>query len=159
MDNDERAAGMHASFIARAQYIKDLSFESPGAPRSLTGAPPHVEMSATINSREAGANAHEVELKMRVRATRGEDVVFIVKLTYAGIFRIAATSDSGLRAATRVECPRFLFPFARRIVADCVRDGGFPQLLLSPIDFGAQFRRPGKARQSGGDSPPARTLN
>ena len=161
MDNDQRGAGvgMRANFVARAQYVKDLSFENPGAPRSAAGTPPHVEFTATVNSREVGANAYEVELKLEVRATRGEKVVFIVELTYAGIFRIAAATASDLRAATMVECPRFLFPFARRIVADCTRDGGFPPILLNPFDFGAQFRPPAKARRNGGGGPPARTIN
>lgn len=161
MDNDGRGAdaGMRANLVARAQYLKNLSFGNPGAPGSLAGPRPRVELAFAIGGREAGADAHEVELKLDVRAMRGEDVVFVVKLTYAGIFRILAPSDSALRTAIMVECPRFLFPFARRIVADCARDGGFPQLLLDPIDFAAQLRRAESAQPNGGGGPHARTIN
>ena len=149
--------GGQATFSVRAQYIKDLSFENPGAPRSVAKpGPPKVALSVSVNGRELGAQTHEVVLKLEARATHDEDVAFIVELSYGGVFHIAGAPADRLRPLLMIECPRFLFPFARRVVADCTREGGFPPLMLDPIDFAALFRRSERARQSangGGANP------
>ena len=163
MDNDERGAGAkapgRAPFKTVAQYLKHLSFKSSGAPGAASGAAPRTDYTFTVNRRDAGPNAHEVELKLKVRGVREEIPVYVVELAYAGIFRIAAPPGSDARAVAMVECPRFLFPFARRIVSDCVCDGGFPRPALDPIDFGALFRGSRRGRRNGGGGAPASALH
>ena len=154
-----RAEARQATFTVRAQYIKDLSFENPGAPKSIGGKPPKIELSVSVNGRELGGETHEVDLKLDVRAAQGEEVAFIVELTYAGVFQVGGVAKEQVRPLVMVECPRFLFPFARRVVADCTREGGFPPLLLDPIDFAALFRRSERVRQSANGGSAARTLN
>jgi len=148
------------TFAVRAQYIKDLSFENPGAVQAATGGePPKVHISVTVNGREMREETHEVELKLEVRAEQGENVAFIAELTYAGMFHVSGVGAQQLRPLIMVECPRFLFPFARRIIADCTRDGGFPPLMLDPIDFAALFRRSESARQNANGGQGGQTLN
>ena len=159
MSDDTTAAptAARATFAVRAQYIKDLSFENPGAPRSMAASePPEIQLSVSVNAEKLDDGAHEVELKLDVRATRGEDVAFIAELSYGGVFHIAGVPESQLRPLIMIECPRFLFPFARRVIADCTREGGFPPLMLDPIDFAALFRRSERARQgtNGGQASP-----
>ena len=159
MSGDETAAkcGARATFEVRAQYIKDLSFENPGAPASAAGGePPRIHLAVSVDGRESGADTHEVDLRIEVRATRGDDVAFIVELVYGGVFRVGGVPDSQLRPLVLIECPRFLFPFARRVIADCTRDGGFPPLMLDPIDFAALFRRSEQARRTANGGPESR---
>lgn len=124
-----------------AQYVKDLSFENPNAPRSLqSGAEqPKIEVSVNVNARRAGEEVFEVELKIAVQAKAGEGTAFIVDLLYAGLFGLRNVPEEALEPFLVVEAPRLLFPFARRIVADATRDGGFPPLMLEPIDFASLY--------------------
>ena len=141
-------AGARPVFTVRAQYIKDLSFENPGAARPAAGGEaPRVELSVSVNARELGENAHEVALKLEVRASRGDDVAFIAELVYGGVFQVAGVTEGQLRPLIMIEGPRFLFPFARRVIADCTQEGGFPPLMLDPIDFAALFQRSEHARR------------
>ena len=163
MDNDERGAGAKAAgrapFKTVAQYLKHLSFRNPGAPGAASGATPRIVRTFTVNRRDAEPDMHEVELRLKVRGVRGKIAVYVVELAYAGIFRIAAPPGSDARAVALVECPRFLFPFAQRIVSDCVCDGGFPRPMLDPIDFGALFRGSRRGRRNGGGGAPASALH
>ncbi|MBV9996024.1 MAG: protein-export chaperone SecB [Caulobacteraceae bacterium] len=120
-----------------AQYIRDLSFESPHTPESLrSGAPqPQVDLGVELNARGRPDGLYEVELKLNARANRGADPVFHVELVYAGLFQILGVSGGDLEAVLMIECPRYLFPFARRIIADMTGEGGFPPFMLEPIDF------------------------
>ena len=146
-------AGARTEFSVRAQYIKDLSFESPGAARLPAAAtPPKTRVTVGVDGREGGGDSlHEVVLRLDVRATRSDEVAFILELAYAGLFHIVGVPEDRLRPLALVECPRILFPFARRIVADCTRDGGFPPFLIDPIDFAALFRRSERARRADDD--------
>ncbi len=121
----------------RGQYVKDLSFENPRAPDSFAPSdkPPEINVQVNVNGRRLADDAHEVEIQISARASQNDDVVFITELTYAGVFGISDVTPNNLQPVLMIECPRLLFPFARRIVADCTRDGGFPPLLLEPIDF------------------------
>ncbi len=153
-------AGEQATFTVRAQYIKDLSFENPDAPRSVAGTkPPRVELSVSVNGRELADDTHEVELKLEVRATQGDAVAFVVELTYGGVFQIGGVTESQVRPTVMTECPRFLFPFARRVIADCTREGGFPPLMLDPIDFNALFHRSEQARRGANGGQANTALN
>jgi preprotein translocase subunit SecB len=120
-----------------AQYIRDLSFESPHAPESLRGgaAQPQVDLGVELNARGRPDGYYEVELKLTARASRDSEAVFMVELLYAGLFQLTGMAGPDLEAVLMIECPRYLFPFARRIIADLTGEGGFPPFLLEPIDF------------------------
>jgi len=120
-----------------AQYIRDLSFESPHAPESLRGGPsqPQIDLGVELNARGRPDGFYEVELKLNARATRDAQPVFVVELVYAGLFQIIGVSGADLEAVLMIECPRYLFPFARRVIADMTGEGGFPPFMLEPIDF------------------------
>ena len=123
-----------------AQYVKDLSFENPRAPASLQsnqGQPAiDISVNVAVNDHEQD-NVYEVVLNLRGKgATKeGEDVSFIVELSYGGLFSLQNVPQEHLNLFLVVEAPRLIFPFARRVFADAVRDGGFPPLMLDPIDF------------------------
>jgi len=120
-----------------AQYIRDLSFESPHAPESLRGgaAQPQIDMGVELNAKGRPDGFYEVELKLSARASREAETVFHIEVVYCGLFQINGVTESDLEVLLMVECPRFLFPFARRIIADLTGEGGFPPFMLEPIDF------------------------
>jgi preprotein translocase subunit SecB len=124
-----------------AQYIKDLSFESPHAPESLRiGAqPPQIDLNVELNAQSRDDGLYETELKLTARALRDEETVFHVELVYAGLFQIVAVASQDLEPILMIECPRFLFPYARRLISDLTTEGGFPPLRLEPIDFGGIY--------------------
>lgn len=124
-----------------AQFIRDLSFENPSAPDSLraTETPPSIDLQVEMNARGRSDGRFEVDLKLGASATRGEDVNFHVELLYGGLFELAGVADEHLELALLVECPRYLFPFARRIIADLTSEGGFPPFLIEPIDFAGVY--------------------
>lgn len=123
-----------------SQYVKDLSFENPNAPgiyQSQTA--PAIDVQFNIGSGQVGEGVYEVVLKIEVRAQAETQVAFLVDLSYAGLFALRNVPQEHLDAFLLGEAPRILFPFARRVLADTVRDGGFPPLLLEPIDFGGIY--------------------
>ncbi len=123
-----------------AQYVKDLSFENPSAP-GIYQAPeqPKIDVQFNIGSQLAGEDVYEVALKIEVTATQGELTAYAVELIYAGLFGIRNVPEEHIPPFLFAEAPRLLFPFARAVVADAIRDGNFPMLLLEPIDFGALY--------------------
>ncbi|HWK35252.1 protein-export chaperone SecB [Sphingomonas sp.] len=124
-----------------SQYVKDLSFENPNAPAiyQATGAP-KIDVSFNIASAQVGEDVFEVVLKIDARAENEDgQVAFVVDLSYAGLFGLRNIPDDQLQPFLLAEGPRILFPFARHIVAEAVRDGGFPPLMLDPIDFGSLY--------------------
>jgi preprotein translocase subunit SecB len=128
-----------------AQYIKDFSFENPRAPASLRpqNAQPRIDVNVDVQAAKVSKDEelYEVMLKIIATAKVEEDPLFLADLTYAGLFMLQAPDEAGLHAALLVECPRLLFPFARAIVADATRDGGFPPLLIQPVDFAVMYRQ------------------
>jgi preprotein translocase subunit SecB len=125
-----------------AQYAKDLSFENPDAPQSLQGRNnPAIEIQVNVNAKKVADEDFEVELVLEAKAMDGDRVLFNLELTYAGVFRIANVPDENLHPLVLIECPRLLFPFARAMVADAVRNGGFPPLMIDPVDFAALYRQ------------------
>jgi len=122
-----------------AQYIKDLSFENPGAPQGLTQNP-QIEFGVDLQARQNDGTNYEVELKLRIHATVQEKQLFLLELTYAGLFRLENIPEDALQPLLMIQAPHMLFPFARRIVADVVRDGGMPPLMVEPIDFAALYQ-------------------
>jgi preprotein translocase subunit SecB len=135
----QQQAGIHVL----GQYIKDLSFENPSAPRSLRASdkPPTLDVNVNVNARPQSQTEFEIELKLDARAVRGEETLFIVEVTYAGLFQIRNVPPEHIQPLVLIECPRLLFPFARQIVADATRQGGFPPLMIDPVDFTALYRR------------------
>ena len=130
----------HISIVA--QYVKDLSFENPRAPSSVLeqGAEPHGDLSVQVKCRKLGGDEYEVVLEFQIEAKKEGEIAFLIELQYAGVFRLAGFNDKELAAVQMIECPRLIYPFARRIIADTVRDGGFPQMLLPPMDFSFLLR-------------------
>ncbi len=125
-----------------AQYVKDISFENPNAPASLqaTNDRPNINVSVDVAARKLQENDfYEVELKVGVQAKRGDDILFITEVTYSGIFALKAIPDNELQPALLIFSPTLLFPYVRRIISDLSRDGGFPALMLDPIDFGKLY--------------------
>jgi preprotein translocase subunit SecB len=126
-----------------AQYIKDLSFEKPNSPRSLTPQeqPPQINVQVNVNPRQIGEGEFEVELLLEGSAQSGDLVMFKVELNYAGLLRVRNVPEAELAPIIMIEGPRLLFPFARQIIAEAVRNGGFPPLLLDPVDFVELYRQ------------------
>lgn len=123
------------------QYLKDLSFENPNAPQSLSPqpTPPDINISVNVNAKNLAPTDYEVELHLDAKATLQGKVVFAAELVYAGAFRMENFQQNQLHPAVLIECPRMLFPFARQILADATRNGGFPPLMLDPIDFASMY--------------------
>ena len=126
-----------------SQYVKDLSFENPHAPKSLEPGkgPPQISVHVDAAAKSAGADRYEVSLSLRAEAKVADTTVFVVELTYAGLFGLTNIPKDSLQPVLLIECSRLLFPFARRIVADVTRDGGFPPLMIEPIDFMGLYRQ------------------
>ena len=131
------------SLAALGQYIKDLSFENPNAPNSLAPKEngPNIAISVNVNAKQLSETDFEVELTLEGKAGEGEGLLFQFELIYAGIFRVQNIPAENIQAVVMIECPRLMFPFSRQIVADCVRNGGFPPLFIDPIDFAALYQQ------------------
>ena len=125
------------------QYLKDLSFENPHAPQSLAPqtTQPDINISVNVNARNLATSDYEVQLHLDAKATLEGKVVFAAELVYAGAFRLENFPQNLLHPAVLIECPRMLFPFARQILADATRNGGFPPMMLDPIDFAAMYQK------------------
>lgn len=156
-DQDQKAANSGAAPEAaagtminvHAQYTKDLSFEAPNAPgiyAEIQNASPEINVNVDVSATplrqpaDGKPGLYEVVLDLKAECRSGTKVAFIAELTYGGLFEIAVPEDH-LHPILLIECPRLLFPFARNILADVTRDGGFPPLMLSPIDFVQLFQQ------------------
>jgi len=130
-------------FRVLTQYVKDLSFENPNAPSSLVQRPgkPDINVHVDINARRLSSDQFESEIRLSVEAKQDGQVQFIVDLLYGGLFLIQGVSAENLEPLLLIECPRIIFPFARRIISDASRDGGFMPLNIEPIDFAAIYRQ------------------
>lgn len=134
-----------------SQYVKDLSFENPNAPGVYQWqGQPQIDVQFNIGAFRLGDEVHEVTLKIEVGAKSEGRTAFQVDLTYAGLFALRNIPEEQLQPFLLAEAPRLLFPFARRVVADAVQDGGFPPLMLDPIDFGALYMQRAAQQQAEG---------
>lgn len=126
-----------------AQYVKDMSFENPNAPRSLApqDPAPAISVQVNVNARQLAETDFEVSLTLEGRAGDAPNVVFSFELTYCGIFRVRGVPAEQVHPVVMIEGPRLLFPFARQMVAEAVSNGGFPHFYLDPIDFAALYRQ------------------
>ncbi|HWH22688.1 MAG TPA: protein-export chaperone SecB [Allosphingosinicella sp.] len=148
MAEEEGAEGIAAPTAAEAgpqvglliQFVKDLSFENPNSPAVYQWqVQPKIDVEVNIGAKMISEEVHEVGLKIDVTATAEQGVAFKVDLLYAGLFAVRDVPQEQLHPFLLAEAPRLLFPFARRVVADTIQDGGFPPLLLEPMDFGALY--------------------
>ncbi|WP_028034452.1 protein-export chaperone SecB [Chelativorans sp. J32] len=132
-----------ASLSVLTQYIKDLSFESPGAPQSLRARDkaPSININVNVNANPLGGTDYDVLLTLSAKAEAESSVLFNVELVYGGVFRIQGFPQEHMLPLLFIECPRLLFPFARQIIADATRNGGFPPLMIDPIDFARMFQQ------------------
>ena len=149
------AAGQSLPMLSTiGQYIKDLSFENPNAPASLAPRTeaPNIAIAVNVNAKQLTETDFEVEVALEGKAGEGADLMFRFDLVYAGIFRVQNVPSESMQAVVMIECPRLLFPFARQIVADSVRNGGFPPLFIDPIDFAALFRQRIEQVQAAGNA-------
>ncbi|QFU14960.1 protein-export chaperone SecB [Microvirga thermotolerans] len=138
------AQGGMPSLNALAQYCKDFSFENPNAPRSLQpqSEGPQINLQVNVNAKQLADADFEVDLTLEGDAkVGGKEVLFAFELTYSGVFRVQNIPQDQLHPVIMIECPRLLFPFARQMVAEAVRNGGFPPLYIDPIDFVALYRQ------------------
>lgn len=126
-----------------AQYLKDLSFESPAAPQALASnlPAPQMEVSVDVNARALGQDRYEVELSCSATAKRDGEVAYICEANYAGLFQIENVPQERLELALLVEGPHLLFPFIRQVIAQSTRDGGFQPLMLEPLDFVRMYQQ------------------
>jgi len=143
--------------IINAQYIKDLSFENPRAPQSLTQqtTAPTVDINVDVNAQSVSPEAYEVVLTIKVSAKVNDEALFLMELVYGAVVTIRNTAREMLPPLLLVETPRLMFPFARNIVADATRDGGFPPLMINPIDFTDLLRRNAANAPQPGDTLPS----
>ena len=159
-DDAQNGAAAPPPLLINHQYVKDLSFEVPGAPEIYTTlrSQPNVNINLDVQARriQDGQDVFEVTLQIKAEATEsqiqtsngqanggqaaggqaaGGRPVFIAELSYSGVFTLTGVPENSVEPILLVECPRLLFPYARNILADVTRDGGFPPVLLQPIDF------------------------
>jgi preprotein translocase subunit SecB len=129
--------------IVNAQYIKDLSFENPRAPQSLTqqAAAPAVDINVDVNAQPLNPETYEVVLSIKASAKINNEALFILELAYGAVVTVRNVPREMLPPVLLVETPRLMFPFARAIVADATQNGGFPPLMINPIDFTDLLRR------------------
>ena len=132
-----------AQLSVLGQYIKDFSFENPNAPRSLAPSQtqPAINIQINVGVQQLAETDYEISLALEGKAESAGMVLFAFDLTFAGVFRVQNVPQETLQPLVMIECPRLLFPFAREIVATAVRNGGFPPLLLDPVDFVALYQQ------------------
>lgn len=141
MADENKTEAAQPSINILAQYTKDLSFENPGAPRSLQSRDkaPAININVNVNANPLSEVDFDVVLTLEAKAMEDDKVVFAADLVYGGVFRVAGFPQEHILPVLFIECPRLLFPFARQIIADVTRNGGFPPLMIDPIDFAQMF--------------------
>ncbi len=124
------------------QYVKDISFENPNAPASLNPElpQPSVDLGINVQAKALTPENYEVELRIQATAKHEDNTAFIIELVYGGLFLIKNFPAEALEMVCMIECPRLIFPFARRVISDASRDGGFSPLQLDPIDFAGLYQ-------------------
>jgi len=152
-------SGNPPSMNLAGQYIRDLSFENPSAPASLLGGPsnPAFNVSISVGVKKQSDEIYAVELTLNAKANREETLLFNVELVYGGIFRLRNIPEAQLSGLLMIECPRLIFPFARQVLASVTQQGGFPPLMMEPVDFAAIYRQnlAKLAAQQQGNAAPA----
>ncbi|MBN9332843.1 protein-export chaperone SecB [Devosia sp.] len=145
-ENEGAAAtqpGAAPSMNLVGQYVRDLSFENPGAPASIMagGGNPAFNVSISVGVKKQADDLYAVELNLKAKANREDQLLFNVELVYGGVFRLKNIPEAQLSGLLMVECPRLIFPFARQVLANVTQQGGFPPLMMEPVDFMAIYRQ------------------
>lgn len=137
------------------QYIKDLSFENPGAPASLRAREkqPAFQLNFNVQAKAISEDVYEVLLTLEANAKADEESLYTLELVYGGAFRLKDLPEQAIRPFLFIECPALLFPFARRLIADLTREGGFAPLALDPIDFASLYRQRLAEEQKKAEAP------
>jgi preprotein translocase subunit SecB len=135
--------GEQVKFSVLAQFIKDLSFESPNTPETLKGPgeDPNLQVEVNVGAEKIDDNIYEVVINFDADATNRAGAIYKLEMVYGGLFRLENMPDHIRHPVLFVNCPTLLFPFMRRIVGDLTSEGGFPPLMLDPIDFGALYQQ------------------
>ena len=156
MNNQATEANQAPRLSIVLQYIKDISFENPKAPAGMqANVRPEIQIKVDTRAKSVGSDGHhEVVIDLEVEAKSSGETIFLLEMDYAGVFLIANIPPDSLQPLLMIECPRLLFPFARRIVADMTRDGGFPPLMIDPIDFVTLYRQRLSAAAAGQAAAP-----
>jgi preprotein translocase subunit SecB len=146
-----------APFKLLAQYLKDLSFENPGAPhvQMSKGDVPRGQLKLDVQAKTLAPMQYEVSLILGIAAMREQETVYIVEMEYAGLFDVTGVPEEHVTPLLMIEAPRLLFPFAREVLARATHDGGYPPVLLNPIDFAAVFREQMRRRAAESAEAPA----
>ncbi len=137
------ASGKGPSVNIVGQYIKDLSFENPGAPGTIMGGSgsPKFDVNISVQVKKQTDEVYAVELTINAKANREETLLFNIELVYGGLFRVRNAQENQLPPLLMIECPRLIFPFARQVLASVTQSGGFPPLLMEPVDFVAIYQQ------------------
>jgi preprotein translocase subunit SecB len=140
-----------------AQYIKDLSFESPNVHKLLDGPgeAPNLRVEVNVNASKVSSAAFESVIHFKAEATNKMGTIYDLELAYAGMFQVEKLPEAALEPFLLIDCPTLLFPFVRRLVADLTREGGFPPLLLDPINFANLFVKRQQERAGQAQAKPA----
>jgi preprotein translocase subunit SecB len=146
-----QAAQGKAELNVLGQYIKDLSFENPSAPGALQAPPknPQLQVSVNVGAVRQMGEAYEVTLNLEAHAKSDAGVIYNIELAYGGLFQLRNVPENMLQPVLLIDCPTLLFPFLRRVLADVTRDGGFPPLMLDPIDFRRLYAQNAATRAEG----------
>jgi len=141
MVDETGASANPPSFNLIGQYIRDMSFENPGAPASimLGGPNPNFQVGINVGVKKQSEDLYAVEITLNAKADREKNVLFNVELIYGGVFRMKNIPEAQLAPLLLVECPRLIFPFARQVLATITQQGGFPPLMMEPVDFQAIY--------------------
>ena len=135
-DHSADSSGEPTTMQINAQYIKDFSFENPNSPSSLQPkTEPEVEVNVDVQATSLSDHVYEVSLTTSITGRDQSQTLFIIELIYAGIFTFNGESDDNIQPALLIDCPQLLFPFARSIISNVTQNGGFPPLLLQPVNF------------------------
>ncbi|MCP4924261.1 MAG: protein-export chaperone SecB [bacterium] len=139
-------------FVINAQYVKDLSFENPDPTKNLlqNDKSPDISVSIDVQAQGIAENTYEVTVSIQADAKREKDRLFLIELSYAGVFTVEDKkfqSEEKLRPLLLIDCPHLLFPFARAVIANTTREGGFPPLALAPVDFTALYEQQGQSKK------------
>jgi len=149
-NGDQAPVGQAVQIQILGQYVKDLSFENPGAPLLNPTTRPQIDLGVDLQARPLDGDRYEVEMKLRVSTQADGKPMFLLELVYAGLILVQSAPQEIVQQVLYIDVPHLIFPFARRIVADAIRDGGMPPLMIEPIDFGSLYR----ARQAEGQLRP-----
>lgn len=157
-ETNETTANTRPAIFLRAQYIKDLSFENPRAPASLfaVSEQPVMDININLGAQRLDEKVFELAIQLSVRATSEKTTLFLTDLVYAGVIEVQNIADADLEPVLFVQGAALVYPFARRVIADITRDGGFPPVALEPIDFAAMYQT-NRQKQAIGEANPAPT--